>query len=59
MTRIRQWWHWLAWRSQRAFQSAFTIRDKHYFVIDGALYLLVTEGSRNPVDWYWVMVTEL
>jgi hypothetical protein len=59
MNPIAKWWHKLWWRSHQTIVAAWTFRDKHYFVVDGALYLLVTNGSRNPGDWMWTLVTYL
>ena len=56
---MRKWWHILMWRSQRILSSAWTYRDKHYFVVDGALYVMMTNGSTNPWEWTWHLVTHL
>jgi hypothetical protein len=59
LKRLRQWWYRLMWRSYRTILATWEWRDKHYFVVNGALYLLQTNGSDQPGDWVWQLVTYL
>lgn len=54
-----KWWHIFLWRSQRILESAWTARDKYYFVVDGTLYVMTTNGSDKPCEWTWSLVTHL
>ena len=56
---LKKWYHTLIWRSHRVFDAAWQTRDSHYFVIDGALYVMHTNGSHHPTDWIWNLVTYL
>ena len=56
---IKKWYYRLLWRSHRVLEAAWTTRDKHYFVIEGSLYVMHTNGSPRPSDWVWELVTYL
>jgi hypothetical protein len=59
MNKLRKWWHSLIYRSHRTLLASWTWHDKHYFVVDGALYLMQTQGSDKPYEWVWTLVTYL
>jgi hypothetical protein len=59
MRTIRNWFHAFIWRSWRIVDAAWTMRDIHYFVIQGDLYAMHTNGSPQPYDWTWELVQHL
>ena len=52
---LRKW----LWQIRRVLDAAWTTRDKHYFVVDGNLYLMRTHGSTRPDEWIWELVAHL
>lgn len=53
---MSKWFHYLAWRMHRVLTAAWTVRDSYYFVVDGALYVMHTNGSDKPYEWTWTLV---
>ena len=57
--KIQQYWHCFFWGLGRVAVNMLTVRGRYYFVVDGILYLVDTEGSTLPYEWKWTEVRYL